>query len=236
MEGYVPVIGRSKSRGVSHLIVLLAAAIACGAVAGDVAGVATVEDGDSLAIGGRKIRLHGVDAPESRQVCTRDGKPWRCGQASATALADHLGRRTVVCRVVDRDRYDRLVSECTVGGESVNAWLVRQGWALAYRHYSGAYVGDEVAAQAAKRGVWGSEFTPPWEWRDEKRHAQQAAIAAAPPTGCPIKGNINQRKQRIYHMPGDPDYDATRINPRNGERWFCSEDEARTAGWRRARP
>lgn len=215
---------------------LLLAALACGAVAGDVTGVATVEDGDSLAIGGRKIRLYGVDAPEGRQVCTRDGKPWRCGQASATALADHLGRRPVVCRVRDRDRYDRLVSDCTLSGESVNAWLVRQGWALAYRRYSGAYVDDEAAARAAKRGVWRSQFTPPWEWRDEQRHAQQSATPAAPPTGCRIKGNISQRKQRIYHVPGDPDYDDTRISPRRGERWFCSEAEARAAGWRRARP
>jgi endonuclease YncB( thermonuclease family) len=216
-------------------VALLAAALACRAAAGQVAGVATVEDGDSLAIGGRRIRLYGIDAPEGRQVCTRDGKPWRCGQAAANALADHLGRRTVVCVVRDHDRYGRLVADCTVGGESVNGWLVRAGWALAYRRYSGAYVDDEAAARAAGRGVWRSDFTPPWEWRRAERHEGSSATAT-PPAGCRIKGNIGQRDQRIYHLPGDPDYDATRIDPRRGERWFCSEAEARAAGWRRARP
>ena len=104
MEGYVPVIGRSKSRGVSHLIVLLAAAIACGAVAGDVAGVATVEDGDSLAIGGRKIRLHGVDAPESSQLCRgEDSSQYRCGAQAANDLDAFIARRPVNCSPVSFD-------------------------------------------------------------------------------------------------------------------------------------
>jgi len=218
-------------------MVVLAASLACRAVAGEITGVATVDDGDSLTIRGQKVRLYGVDAPEGRQVCRRDDKPWRCGQAAANALADHLRRRPVTCRVRDRDRYDRLVADCTVGGESVNAWLVREGWALAYRRYSVAYVDDEAAARTAKRGVWRSEFTPPWEWREAERHAPPAAAASeASPPGCRIKGNINQRNQRIYHLPGDPDYDDTRIDPRHGERWFCSEAEARAAGWRRRRP
>jgi endonuclease YncB( thermonuclease family) len=229
------VSGRSKTRAVRAGWALLVVALACRAAAGEITGVASVEDGDSLEIGGRKIRLHGVDAPEGRQMCRRAGKPWRCGQAAANALAEYLGRRTVVCRVRERDRYDRLVADCTLAGESVNAWLVRQGWALAYRRYSSAYVDDEAAARAARRGVWRSEFEPPWAWRAARRH-EAPPPAAAPPRGCRIKGNIGQRNRRIYHLPGDPDYDDTRIDPRRGERWFCSEAEARAAGWRRARP
>jgi endonuclease YncB( thermonuclease family) len=217
-------------------MVVLAALLACRAVAGDITGVATVDDGDSLTIRGQKVRLYGVDAPEGRQVCRRDDKPWRCGQAAADALADHLRRRPVTCRVRDRDRYARLVADCTVAGESVNAWLVREGWALAYRRYSVAYVDDEAAARTAKRGIWQSEFTPPWTWREDHRRAASPTATNDPPGDCRIKGNVNLKRQRIYHLPGDPDYEATRIDPRHGERWFCSETEARAAGWRRRRP
>jgi endonuclease YncB( thermonuclease family) len=126
----------------------LVAALACA----QVSGVATVSDGDTIEMHGRAIRLHGVDAPEGHQLCQLDGTPWRCGQAAANALADRLGKRTVARRQRDRDRYDRPVSVCTVGGEDVNAWLVREGWALAYRKYSSDYVPEEVAARAARRG------------------------------------------------------------------------------------
>jgi endonuclease YncB( thermonuclease family) len=202
----------------------------------EIAGVASVRDGDSLEIGGRKVRLHGVDAVEGGQTCTREGVSWRCGQAAANALADHLGRRPVICQVRTRDAYGRYVADCTVGGENVNRWLVREGWALAYRRYSTAYVDDENAARAAKRGIWQSEFTPPWTWREDHRRAAGPAATSDPPGDCRIKGNVNLKRQRIYHLPGDPDYDATRIDPRRGERWFCTEAEARAAGWRPPRP
>ncbi len=202
----------------------------------EIAGVASVRDGDSLEIAGQKVRLHGVDAVEGGQTCMREGVSWRCGQAAANALAEHLGKRLVTCRVRTRDAYDRWVADCTAGGESVNRWLVREGWAMAYRRYSTAYVTDEDAARAAKRGIWQSEFTPPWTWRADHRRAAGPAATSDPPGDCRIKGNVNLKRQRIYHLPGDPDYDATRIDPRRGERWFCTEAEARAAGWRPRRP
>src|SRR5215469_18337938 len=107
--------------------------VAQGAV---VVGVASVIDGDTIEIHGQRIRLHGIDAPEASQLCDLDGKPWRCGQASANALAEYLGRRTVTCDPRDRDRYRRLVAACSVAGTSINAWMVREGWAVAYRRYS----------------------------------------------------------------------------------------------------
>jgi endonuclease YncB( thermonuclease family) len=92
-----------------------------------VVGVASVIDGDTIEIHGQRIRLHGIDAPEASQLCDLDGKPWRCGQASASALADNIGRRTVMCEPRDRDRYGRLVAACSVGGASISAWMVREG-------------------------------------------------------------------------------------------------------------
>ncbi len=116
----------------------------------DVAGVASVIDGDTIEVHGQRIRLHGIDAPESRQLCRLDGKPWRCGKDAANALADNIVRRPVTCEDLGRDRYKRIIARCTVAGEDINAWMVQQGLVLAYRRYSLDYVDEEADAQAAR--------------------------------------------------------------------------------------
>jgi endonuclease YncB( thermonuclease family) len=214
------------------IVVLLLLPAACTAGV-PIVGVATVRDGDSIEIHGQTIRLYGIDAPEGRQVCRRDGADWRCGQAAAHALAKHIGRRPVSCRPRDRDRYGRSVAVCFVADEDVGAWLVREGWALAYRRYSRDYVGAEEAARAAKRGLWSATFMPPWEWRAQ-HETSPAASSEHAPGACRIKGNVTRSGSRLYHLPGDRGYVATRIDPARGERWFCSEAEARAAGWRRS--
>ncbi len=85
----------------------------------DVAGVALVIDGDTLEIHGQRIRFHGIDAPESRQLCRLDGKPWQCGKDAANALADKIARRLVTCEDLGRDRYKRIIGKCTVAGEAM---------------------------------------------------------------------------------------------------------------------
>lgn len=132
---------------------------------GVLVGVASVTDGDTLEIHGTRVRLHGIDAPESSQTCQRGGQAWRCGQTAALALSDFIGRRTVSCQSRDTDRYGRTVAVCSVGGTDINRWLVAEGYALAYRQYSTDYVADEAAAKTAHKGVWATEFVPPWEWR-----------------------------------------------------------------------
>ena len=134
--------------------------------------VASVIDGDTVEIHGQRIRLYGIDAPEaSAEPCDLDGKPWRCGQVSANALAEYIARRPVTCEPRDRDRYGRLVAACSVAGASISAWMVSEGWAVAYRRYSHDFVADEAAARAAKRGIWHSSFIMPWEWRAQRRAA-----------------------------------------------------------------
>ncbi|AWK85056.1 thermonuclease family protein [Azospirillum thermophilum] len=223
------------------------AILATPAFAADLTGTATVIDGDTLEVHGQRIRLHGIDSPESAQLCQdAAGKDWRCGQQAALALSDRIARRPVSCEVKDTDRYGRSVAACSVAGESLNAWMVSQGWAMAYRQYSTDYVGAEATARAARAGIWAGTFQPPWEWRTAKRNgdkpqaanqsrpAPAAAPSAAPSSGCQIKGNINSKGERIYHVPGGRFYDQTQIDTGSGERWFCSEDEARSAGWRRS--
>ena len=110
---------------------------------------------------------------------------------------------------------------------NLNAEMVRAGWALAFKRYSERYVVQEEQAERAAVGVWGGTFDPPWEWR-------AAIVAESAPDDCPIKGNISRSSERIYHMPFQDHYDRTRINESEGERWFCTEQEAQLAGWRRA--
>ena len=217
-------------------------------VQADVAGRARVIDGDTIEVGAVRIRLFGVDAPESAQRCLAGGRHWPCGEQATRALVRHIDSRSVACEERDQDRYGRIVAVCRYGGQDVNAWLVREGWAMAYRRYSSAYAGEEASAKVAKRGVWRGEFVPPWDWRrgdrlksasrgDRVKATRDASRVAARDRGnCNIKGNISHNGgKRIYHMPGDRDYERTRISTSRGERYFCSEAEARAAGWRRAR-
>lgn len=191
-------------------------------------GRARVVDGDTLEVAGVKVRLFGVDAPELDQLCERGGQPWACGQAAREALGAIIGRKRVVCAVQDHDRYGRDVAVCETAAGDVGAALVRQGMAIAYRRYSGRYVNAEAAARAEGLGLWSSVWVQP----ETYRHAGSGQ--AAPDGSCVIKGNIGGKGGRIYHLPGQADYEATRINEKKGERWFCTEAEARAAGFRRA--
>ena len=199
------------------------------ATAGDVEGTASVIDGDTIEIHGTRIRLHGIDAPESGQSCVALGVEWRCGQRAALALDTRISGRTVSCDERDIVRYGRVVAVCTVDREDVNAWMVAEGWALAYRRYATDYVDEEADAQAAGLGVWRGEFVAPWDWR---RSAGLESAGDVSSGECLIKGNINRDGERIYHVPGGMYYEQTRINTSKGERWFCSEEEAVAAGWR----
>ena len=129
-------------------------------------GQARVVDGDTIWIDKTKIRLHGIDAPETKQKCQHsDGSAYRCGKASSDALRILIGAEPVRCEGKTYDRYKRLLAVCYNGTINLNAQLVRQGWALAYRRYSKDYISAEKEAQETKRGMWAGEFQSPWKWR-----------------------------------------------------------------------
>ena len=156
----------ARRRLLASLLFAAATAGMAASAHGDMVGVTSVIDADTIEIHGQRIRLHGIDAPEGGQTCLdAAGRKWRCGQRAALALQDLIGRRTVTCDERDVDRYGRIVGRCLVGEVDINKSLVTQGLALAYRRYSLAYVTAEDQAREAGRGMWAGMFEPPWEWR-----------------------------------------------------------------------
>lgn len=190
-------------------------------------GAARVVDGDTLEIAGERIRLHGIDAPETGQTCTdAAGAGWDCGGFATAALA-RLAAGETRCEGVEHDRYGRLVARCSAIGADFGAALVEGGAVFAYARYSADYLAHEARARAAGRGVWAGQAERP----DLVRASGGAAEA---PEGCAIKGNISGNG-RLYHLPGSRGYGATVVSTAKGERWFCSEDQALAAGWVKAR-
>lgn len=135
----------------------------------DLTGRASVIDGDTIEIQGHRVRLNGIDAPESWQACQdAKGKPYRCGNEAAFALADFLNAsQPTTCLAVSKDRYKRTVADCfRADHEPVNGWLVSQGWAVDWPRYSrGEYAGEQDEARRAKRGIWRGNFQMPCEAR-----------------------------------------------------------------------
>lgn len=151
----------------ASLIVCTMLLLAAGPARAEISGRAFVLDGDSLRINHQMIRLHGIDAPEGRQLCLRDGITYPCGQHAAALLKKLTARQTVRCTEKDRDAYERIVAECFIGKDSLNAEMVKQGWALAYRRYSRAFIALENSARAKKHGIWAGEFQKPWDYRHQ---------------------------------------------------------------------
>lgn len=197
-------------------------------------GTAEASDGDTLRIGGVKVRLFGIDAPELSQVCGG----WACGAAAAARLAALVGAGPATCTPRDTDRYGRVVATCTVAGVDLGARLVAEGLARAYLRYGDDYAAVEADARAAGVGLWRGEAEAPWDYRAD-RAIERVAVRRADDTKggdaggrCAIKGNVSAGGKRIYHLPGSRAYARTRIDTDRGERWFCDEAEARAAGFR----
>lgn len=204
-----PRFGRAGRVGVKGLLATIGAMLLAGCpppaarsaepTSAGLVGVASVVDADTVEVRGERVRLFGVDAFESSQTCRADGKPYRCGQQAALALADKIGRRPIACERRDTDRYGRTVSVCRLGGEDLNGWLVSEGWALAYRAYSTDY--DD--ARLARRGAWRGEFTLPWEWR--KQRGRRSGGRTVPGHGDGAKAGLEKAEPRSRALGAEAD-------------------------------
>ena len=128
-----------------------------------------VIDGDTIHIGKLKYRFSGIDAPEMKQLCNKGGKEVLCGLLAKNALIDKINNSPVTCKIEEVDRYKRLVAECFVREESLSKFLVKNGYAVAYRRYSMKFVDDENYAKENKLGLWSMTFEYPWDYRAKVR-------------------------------------------------------------------
>lgn len=163
LQAHTPPMKRLFS--VALLWTAIGCALAAGASAQEIAGQATVVDGDTLTVGGQRVRLWGIDAPESHQACSRGGSRYQCGSEATLHLWTLVASGAVRCEVKTHDRYKRAVAVCRSQGRDVGAEMVRAGWALAFVRYSSEYVGAEAEARSARRGMWAGTFDAPWDWR-----------------------------------------------------------------------
>lgn len=227
-----------------RLILFTAAVLAAACSQGETlhGRVTRVFDGDTVSLRANgmehRVRLQGIDAPEHDQ-------PY--GDAARDYLQSLILNQEVRLETDKRDKYGRLLGklwvqppDCPRCGKTLDANLamLTVGLAWWYRFYrqelseedQGRYEFAEFEAKSKGAGLWQDENpTAPWDWPRGDRKA-----TGAPAPDCRIKGNISSNG-RIYHMPGQKHYDQTRISKSKGERWFCSEAEARAAGWRKAR-
>ncbi|HEY7670322.1 MAG TPA: thermonuclease family protein [Hyphomicrobium sp.] len=192
-------------------------------------GRAVALSGDTLRIGGTTLALSGIEAPVDGQTCTSDddARPWRCDSAARTALARLLRSRSVTCELFGSEDIGRKRGTCRQGEKDIAAELVRGGHVFAKAGIFSSYGALESEAQGEKIGIWRGKAERPSDYRAQKW--EEATREA--PEGCPIKGRVTGGR-RVYVLPWSEGYERVKVSSRKGERWFCSEDEALTAGWK----
>ena len=194
----------------------------------ELAGRAQALTGDALKINGHIVRLGGVAAPEDNQPCLNSrGRRWSCSASARKALDRLVRGKNVSCEPSGADQSGFTRATCKADGVDLARALVLDGDVFAETGIFAAYASDEAAAQEAKAGVWQGEHVRPEEWRT--RVWEEAKRTA--PDGCPIRGIIRSGEQ-FYAMPWSSDYAGSRVRSAKGERWFCSEQEARDAGFK----
>ena len=146
-------------------------------VAEEVSGIPKIIDGDTIHINDYKFRLEGIDAPEMRQQCKKEFlkissiigfsfyKDYTCGKVSRKKLITKINKSEIKCISTTKDRYKRYIATCFKGKTNLNQWMVRNGFAIAYRKYSKKYVSDEEFAKENKLGIWQGKFIEPEIWR-----------------------------------------------------------------------
>ncbi len=124
-----------------------------------------VTDGDTIRIGDERIRFSGIDAPEINQTCIYQEITFYCGEFSKKLLLEKISDQKVICIKENTDQYGRTLAECFVGKESLSSYLVREGYAFAYRKYSDKFILDEEYAKIKGNGMWSMDFIFPWDFR-----------------------------------------------------------------------
>jgi endonuclease YncB( thermonuclease family) len=200
------------------------------------AGVGVI-DGDTLQIDGHTVQLYGIDAPELGQYCERNGELWECGTEAALFLQKTVQFEgpPIECPPWGEEpaaggSTELVIGVCQVGPKVVGLTMVQNGYAMALPDSFPEYKEAEAQARQAKLGLWRGEFVPPWQWRAGKGGEVRSSDWVR---RCNVKGALGGAGEAFYYVPTDQDYDQVEIDETRGERMFCSDEEARAAGWAR---
>ncbi len=122
-------------------------------------------DGDTIHLNGEKIRFTGIDTPELKQTCNKNNEIILCGIQARKLLIEKIGKNKIECIREGKDQYNRTLAECFVNDLSLSTYLVRKGYAFAYRKYSTKFIVDEDYARVNNLGMWSMKFEYPWDYR-----------------------------------------------------------------------
>lgn len=216
--------------------------------AAEISGVPTITDADTVVINGASIRLLGIDAPESDQICLdKNGEFVKCGIEARDAVIKQFGGKEWTCRTQGRT-YKRELGTCFVEQQDVGHWIVSQGWALSFRKYAHPYDSEEQHAKDQCTGLWAWSFHAPWDWR--RRNCETEIVGCVsvpidareklcgprfipPDPRCTIKATL-RAGSCVYHVEGGHYYGALDMSGSN-KRWFCTEIDAQAVGCRRSK-
>ncbi|WP_370691236.1 thermonuclease family protein [Bradyrhizobium sp.] len=235
----------------------LVAALLLAMVGPGLAADLAVTDGDTIRLDRTTYRLGSIDAPEIDQTCVNQaGEIWPCGVAARDRLTAHIGNRAVRCKDEgpDPDHKHRQIGICSIEGETatLNEWLVREGWAIRFgSSATGRFAPEEADARENRRGLWSGCFAEPLDFRrwnlsgarlvgggcqlghQNRTRVKLFRVDTDMPPGCPIKAKFALRAvgyEGIYHLPACGSYPRLK----RAQRWFCSEEDASAAGFRKA--
>ncbi len=209
----------------------------------NIAGVAQVIDGDTLKVENITVRLNSIDAVEPDQICGADDQKWSCGAEATAVLRDFVDGKRIQCTDLGLDGDNQTSVTCTFLGIDLGEAMLQNGYAIALDGAPSNYLTAQNISKTHKIGIWSSIFDLPANWRAERSFASQPQPEEPQlpakryiereyrnSFGCAIKGNRSRRGEWIYHLPGQHYYEVTRP-----EELFCTETQARQAGYRRSK-
>lgn len=198
-------------------------------ISNEISGSAAALTGDTMRVDGTLVRLTGIEAPASAQPCHRaNGRRWNCASTARSGLNKIVRGRKVTCTSSGRDGGGWTLARCAIDGtKDIATELVRKGYVFSTDNsFFSSLSNEEITAREAKLGIWQGEVLRPKEWREQTWEAAKREA----PDGCPIKGIVHA-SAKIYALPWSDVYTKARVRPERGGRWFCSEDDAKAAGF-----
>ena len=201
-------------------------------------GLGRTADGDTIMVGRKLVQLDGINAPELKQKCSdRQNRRYACGEKALKQMQKMVDGRQIMCNIRSENSFGRIIADCFANGQNVAEQMVKKGHAVARGLKGRDYLAFELKARKGQKGMWQGQFANSKVWRhgytsqDGYNGVVNFGGTFAGAGQCVIKGN-KQASGNVYYMPWDEWYHRTQVRTNRGDRWFCSEKEAKRAGFK----